>query len=30
MLGIFSVYVQGFGLPRKIKDNAVEYRAQVW
>lgn len=28
--GIFSIYVQGFGLPGKIKDNAVEYRAQVW
>lgn len=29
MLGIFSVDVQGFGLPRKIKDNAVKHRAQV-
>lgn len=29
MLGIFSIDVQGLGLPRKIEDNAVEYSAQV-
>lgn len=29
MLSIFSVDVQGFGLPRKIEDNTVEYSAQI-
>ena len=30
MLGIFSINVQGLGFLGKIKDNAVEYSAQVW
>ena len=29
MVGIFSVDVQGLGLPRKIEDNTVEYSSQV-
>ena len=30
LLGVFPVNVQGLGLLGKIKDNTVEYGAQVW
>lgn len=30
VLSVFSVNVQGLGLVRKVKDNAIEHGAQVW
>ena len=30
LLGVFPVNVQGLGLLGKIKDDTVEYGAQVW